>query len=48
MYYNFSILLVDIRKELTDLIFENVAIKFFMHWSYNIRMIFHHLLLYRI
>jgi len=36
------------RKDLCDLIFDHVAHKFFMHWSFNVRTIFHHLLLYRI
>ncbi|CAD8159681.1 unnamed protein product [Paramecium pentaurelia] len=48
IYNNYVLFPLDIRKDLTDLLFENVATKFFMHWSFNIRMIFHHILLYRI
>ncbi|CAK82569.1 unnamed protein product (macronuclear) [Paramecium tetraurelia] len=48
IYNNYVLFPLDIRKDITDLLFENVATKFFMHWSFNIRMIFHHILLYRI
>lgn len=41
-------MLVDMRKEVCDMIFDNIAYKFFMHWSFNVRTIFHHLLIYRI
>ncbi|CAD8111098.1 unnamed protein product [Paramecium primaurelia] len=48
IYTNYLLFPVDLKKELTDMIFENLAIKFFIHWSYNVRVIFHCFLIYRI
>lgn len=48
LYNNYTIFPIDIKKEICDFIFETSAIKFFMHWSINVRSIFHHLLLFRV
>ncbi|CAD8207514.1 unnamed protein product [Paramecium octaurelia] len=48
IYTNYLLFPVDLKKELTDMIFENLAFKFFIHWSYNVRVIFHCFLIYRI
>ncbi|CAD8184495.1 unnamed protein product [Paramecium octaurelia] len=48
IYSNYILFPVDLKKELTDMIFENLAIKFFIHWSYNVRLIFRQFLIYRI
>ncbi|CAD8206441.1 unnamed protein product [Paramecium pentaurelia] len=48
IYTNYILFPVDLKKELTDMIFENLAIKFFIHWSYNVRLIFRYFLIYRI
>ena len=44
----YFIYIVDIKKEICDYIFETSAIRYFMHWSINVRSIFHHLLLFRV
>lgn len=39
---------MDIKKELSDLIFDKLALRLFIHWSFNVRMVFHYFLVYRI
>ncbi|CAD8117542.1 unnamed protein product [Paramecium sonneborni] len=48
IYSNYILFPADLKKELNDMIFENLAMKFFIHWSYNVRVIFQCFLIYRI
>ncbi|KAL4506503.1 hypothetical protein ABPG72_000074 [Tetrahymena utriculariae] len=48
IYNNYNLLSNDIRKEVIEYLFGNIFFKLFMHWSQNVRYVFHHLLVYRI
>lgn len=47
-YIYFMNNLVEFKKDLCDLIFPKLAPKFFAHWSQNVRLIFHHFMIFRI
>ncbi|EAR90961.2 hypothetical protein TTHERM_00145660 (macronuclear) [Tetrahymena thermophila SB210] len=48
IYNNYNLLSNDIRQEVIEYLFGNIFFKLFMHWSQNVRYVFHHLLVYRI
>ncbi|KAL4459972.1 hypothetical protein ABPG74_003498 [Tetrahymena malaccensis] len=48
IYNNYNLLSNEIRQEVIEYLFGNIFFKLFMHWSSNVRYVFHHLLIYRI
>ncbi|KAL4500572.1 hypothetical protein ABPG72_002996 [Tetrahymena utriculariae] len=48
IYNNFTLFPPDFQKEICEYLFSNLFFRLFMHWSYNVRMIFQYFLIYRI
>ena len=48
LYDNFGTLPVEFRIEVSNYLLTRVFFRLFLHWSLNVRTIFHHLLFIRI
>jgi len=46
IYDNFHIFPNDFKKEICEFLLGNIFFKLFMHWCYNVRLMFHHFLIY--
>jgi len=48
LYNNFNILPYDQKLHFSEYLFGKLFFKLFLHWSWNVRQVFHHFLLYRL
>ena len=48
LYNNFDIFQGEFKLLICDYLMGNIFFDLFMHWNYNIRLFFHHLIIYRI
>ncbi len=48
IYNNFDIFHIEFRRSLAMYFLGSAFGKFFLHWSYNVRYIFYHLITYKI
>ncbi|EGR29965.1 hypothetical protein IMG5_145140 [Ichthyophthirius multifiliis] len=48
LYNNYQLFPSEFQNDLCQYLLSNIFFKLYMHWSFNVRMIFHYFLIYRI
>jgi hypothetical protein len=48
LYNHFNLLSLDCRRDITFLLLGKIFFKMFLNWSYNVRVIFQHFVMFRI